>query len=133
MSTGQLEQPPNQTVIAVHATRLVFQESSHRDLSRVSRVEFLNSSHEAFAQGLDEHGVEWRYKARTFAVEWDDEGNFVDSFTPDFYLPANDLYIEVASTDRARADARSVRLLRQNYPSVHIELHWPPDSTLNVL
>ena len=96
-------------------------------------VVFAHESEAEIARLLDFYGVHWKYEPRSFPLEWDVEGRPTQSFTPDFYLPANDLYIEVASTDRARADARSVRLLRQNYPSVHIELHWPPDSTLNVL
>lgn len=125
MPTAQLDQPPNQFIRgALRRSRLVFQGSSKPDARDTSRIEFVDSSDEAFARALDEFGIEWRYKPRTFAVEWDDEGNFVDSFTPDFYLPANDLYIELVSADRARAaaDARSVRLLRQNNPSVRIDL-----------
>lgn len=125
MSTAQLERSLNQQIsVAFNAARSALHEPSLRSISRARQVEFLDPYDEAFARALDEYGIEWRYKPRTFAVEWDDEGNFVDSFTPDFYLPANDLYIELVSTncESAAADARSVRLLRQNNPSVHIDL-----------
>ena len=125
MSTAQFEQSLNQQIsAALNVARPALRQPARRNMRSARYVEFLDSSAEAFARALDEFGIEWRYKPRTFAVEWDDEGNFMDSFTPDFYLPANDLYIELVSTDRARAaaDARSVRLLRQNNPSVRIEL-----------
>lgn len=125
MSTAQFQQAFNQQIsAALDAARSELHEPSLRDIRRARHIEFLDPSDEAFARALDEYGIEWRYKPRTFAVEWDAEGNFVDSFTPDFYLPANDRYIELASRDRAcaAADARSVRLLRQNNASVRIDL-----------
>jgi len=125
MSTAPFQQSLNQQIsAALNAARPGLHDRPLRDMRSAAPVEFLDPSDEAFARSLDEYGIEWRYKPRTFAVEWDAEGNFVDSFTPDFYLPTNDLYIELASTDRARAaaDARSVRLLRQNNPSVRIDL-----------
>lgn len=87
-------------------------------------VEFAYCREEEFARMLDSHQILWQYKHRTFAVEWDEEGNFVDSFTPDFYLPAFDKYVELVATDyRAYgAKARKVRLLRQLHPDIRIEL-----------
>jgi hypothetical protein len=85
-------------------------------------VEFLRPADKRFARALDERGIEWQYKPRTFAVEWDDDGNFLDCFSPDFYLPACDLFIQLAAKDRSGADARKVRLLHWTYPSIRIEL-----------
>jgi hypothetical protein len=53
-----------------------------------------------------------------------EEGNFVDSFTPEFYVPAFDMYVEVAATDNSAsgAKARKVRLLRQLHSEIRIEL-----------
>jgi phosphatidate phosphatase APP1 len=129
MSTTQFDQPPNQHFsAALSPSCFARHDSSHPDAHGTRQVAFLDSSDEAFARALDECGVAWRYKPRTFAVEWDDEGNFVDSFTPAFYLPADDRYVALKSTDRASAalDARSVRLLRQNNPTVRIDFIDPP-------
>src|SRR5262245_24372965 len=95
-----------------------------QDLNSDTPVDFVCSWEEAFARTLDQHGIFWQYKHRTFAVEWDDEGNFVDSFTPDFYLPLFDLYVEltVPNHHEAGAKARKVRLLRQQRPGLRIEL-----------
>ena len=88
------------------------------------RAEFACWWEEEFAQRLDEYEISWQYKPRTFAVEWDEEGNFVDSFTPAFYLPAHDVYVELAVADGgvSGAKARKVRLLRQQHPEIVIEL-----------
>lgn len=89
-----------------------------------AQVEFANHWEEEFARRLDEHQISWQYKHRTFAVEWDEEGNFVDSFTPDFYIPTIDAYVELVAGDYRSlgAKARKVRLLQQQHPNVRIEL-----------
>jgi len=89
-------------------------------------VEFTDASHRLFALNLDRDAIAWRYKPRTFAVEWDAEGNFVGSFTPDFYLPDYDQYVELASAGSLAEKMRKVRLLRQNYPDVRVKLILRP-------
>ena len=103
-----------------------------------SPVEFVFRWEEEFARILDEHEVSWRYKPRTFAVEWDDEGNFVDSFTPDFYLPERDVYVELIAPDQSAsaAKARKVRLLTQLHPEINIRLLSsvsPPSRIRNII
>jgi hypothetical protein len=85
--------------------------------------EFAHAWEEDFANALNNHRVAWNYKPRTFAVEWDEEGNFVDSFTPDFYLPFFNLFVQLVPRGHRETGsaARKVRLLRQQYPSIRIE------------
>jgi hypothetical protein len=92
-------------------------------------VEFAHAWEQEFARFLDTHQISWRYKPRTFAVEWDEEGNFVDSFTPDFYLPELNMYIELAGPGcgLSSTKARKVRLLRQQYSPIDIELIYSAD------
>jgi len=99
-----------------------FDQSDWNQLHQSERVGFVHPLHEQMARALDEHRIPWQYKPRTFAVEWDDEGNFLDSLTPDFYLPALDLYIELAGSGADPDKPRRLRLLRQAYPSVRVEL-----------
>lgn len=86
--------------------------------------EFLHPCETHFVQFLNSQQISWRYKTRTFAVEWDQEGNFVDCFTPDFYLPASDLYVALLAPDirESGEKTRKVRLLRQAHPEVKIEV-----------
>lgn len=94
-------------------------------------VEFTDSSHCLFAGNLDRREISWLYKPRTFAVDWDAEGNFVGSFTPDFYLPDYDQYVELVSGGQLAEKARNVRLLRQNYPDVKIRLVAEPSQLVS--
>ena len=87
-------------------------------------IEFTDSSESEFARSLDARNIRWRYKPRTFAVEWDDEGNFVDCFTPSFYLPERRMFIALATSDGRTSNntGRMVKLLRMQHPKVRIEL-----------
>lgn len=93
------------------------------------RVEFAHPSEEEFARILDFYQITWQYEPRTFAIEWDDEGNFVNGFTPDFYLTQHDLYIELTTLKQKLVTAKNskVRLLRHHYPDVNIKLLYRSD------
>src|ERR1043166_7995094 len=85
---------------------------------------FAHPSEAEIARLLDFYGVRWEYEPRTFPLEWDAQGRPTLSFTPDFYLPDYDLYLEVTTIKPALANRknRKVRLLREVYPEVQIKL-----------
>jgi hypothetical protein len=87
-------------------------------------VEFENDFELEFARTLDENGIAWHYKPRTFAVEWDEDGNFIDSLTPSFFLPARDMYVELIAADCSLSieKARKARMLLHEYPAIRIEV-----------
>jgi hypothetical protein len=88
------------------------------------RPEFAHPVEEAFAQIMDFYGLEWEYEPRTFPLEWDDRGNVIAAFSPDFYLPQQDLYVEL-TTLRPQLSSRKNRKMRQMkelYPDVNIKL-----------
>ena len=47
------------------------------------------------AKLLDYYRVPWDYEPRTFILEQADDGTIIEAFRPDFYLPEQDLYLEV--------------------------------------
>jgi hypothetical protein len=90
---------------------------------------FAHESEAEFAQFLDFYQIEWRYESICFPIGWDDEGRVNESFTPDFYLPAFELYVEL-TTMRQRLVTRKnrkVRLMREFYPEVRIKLLYRRD------
>jgi hypothetical protein len=50
---------------------------------------------EAFSKLLDLLGIEWEYEPTTFPLREDHNGRVKSAFTPDFYLPSLDLYVEL--------------------------------------
>lgn len=89
-----------------------------------SQVNFAHPSEAEFARILDYYGLKWEYEPRTFILERDEEGAIVEAFSPDFYLPQQDLYIELTTLrpKLIRIKNRKVRRLRQLYPDINIKL-----------
>jgi len=84
---------------------------------------FSHPSEEEFARLLDFYRIEWLYEPRSFPLAW--QGNKVsEMFTPDFYLPELDLYIELTTLKQSLITEknRKVRRLKELYPEVNIKL-----------
>jgi bifunctional protein TilS/HprT len=99
------------------------QEPEASLLSRARSVAFANPSEEEFARILDFYNIEWVYEPRSFPLRW--EGDRVtEMFTPDFYLPGLDLYIEITTLKQSLVTRknRKLRELQQLYPEVKIIL-----------
>jgi hypothetical protein len=81
------------------------------------------------ARILDFYGVEWRYEPTTFPILWNLDGAVVESFSPDFYLPEFDLYLELTTLKQSlvRKKNRKLRRLRELYPDVRIKLFYARD------
>lgn len=84
---------------------------------------FAHPSEEEFARLLDFYRIEWLYEPRSFPLQWED-GRIVEMFTPDFYLPEIDLYVELTTLKQSLVTEknRKVRRLRELYPDINIKL-----------
>jgi len=93
------------------------------------RVDFAHNSERQFAKLLDFYGIEWEYEPRTFAIDTDAEGNTLRAFSPDFYLPAYDLYIEITTLSQKLVTKknRKVRRLQELYPGVRVRILYQRD------
>ncbi len=94
------------------------------DGESLSHVTFAHPSEAEFARILDFYQITWEYEPRTFELKWDDDGNVVEAFSPDFYLPEQDLYIELTTMEQRLITKkhRKLRRLRELYPEVNIKL-----------
>jgi len=92
-------------------------------------VDFAHASERQFARLLDFYQIEWEYEPRSFDLERNKEGNVVARFTPDFYLPAYDLYIEITTLNQRLVTRknRKVRWLRELYPEVRCKVFYQRD------
>lgn len=77
-----------------------------------------------FARILDFYGIPWEYEPRTFILARDDDGNVTEAFSPDFYLPDQDLYVELTTMqpNQVRHKNRKLKRLHELYPEVNIKL-----------
>ena len=84
---------------------------------------FAHPSEEDFAKLLDFYCIEWLYEPRSFPLRWEG-GKIAEMFTPDFYLPELDLYVELTTLKQnlLTEKNRKLRELRELYPEVNVRL-----------
>ena len=90
---------------------------------------FANEAELECAKLLDFYGVPWDYEPRTFVLARDEEGRVTSAFAPDFYLPEQELYVEVTVMRQSLVTRknRKLREVRQLYPGVKIKLFYRRD------
>jgi hypothetical protein len=88
------------------------------------KVTFSHPSEAEFARILDFYQITWEYEPKTFVLQQDDKGNIIEAFSPDFYLPEQDLYIELTTMEQRLITKkhRKLRRLRELYPDINIKL-----------
>lgn len=91
--------------------------------------QFANHSEEECAKILDYYCVPWMYEPRTFVLERDEDGNVVEAFTPDFYLPEQDLFVELTTMKQAHVTKKNmkIRKVKEKFPEINIKLFYKKD------
>lgn len=95
----------------------------------LKRSRFSHPSEEIFANLLDFYRIAWEYEPHSFPIAWDKDGRVLESFTPDFYLPEFDLYVELTTMKQGLVTKknRKVKLLREIYPHINIQVFYQKD------
>jgi hypoxanthine phosphoribosyltransferase len=90
---------------------------------------FASPAESECAKVLDYYRVPWLYEPRTFVLEEDERGRVTEAFTPDFYLPEQDLYVELTVMKQSLVTRknRKLRKLRERYPDVRIKIFYKRD------
>lgn len=90
---------------------------------------FANESEAEFAKVLDFYGIAWRYEPETFPVEWWPDGRVKSGFSPDFYLPETDTFLELTTMKQSLVTRknRKIRLFRQLYPDKKLLVFYGRD------
>jgi len=97
-------------------------------IQRVQKASYAHPSEKEFAKLLDFYNIEWIYEPRSFPLSW--EGSQVaEMFTPDFYLPGLDLYVELTTMKQSLVTKKNhkLRRLRELYPDIKITLLYKKD------
>jgi hypothetical protein len=81
------------------------------------------------AKILDWYAIPWEYEPTSFVLERDSEDRITRAFTPDFFLPEQNLYIEVTVMKQSLVTRknRKLRELREQYPEVNVKLFYRRD------
>jgi len=80
-------------------------------------MKFAHRSEKVFAEHLDLFNIEWIYEPKSFPLKWG-SGAIKMMFTPDFYLPEMNIYIEITTMDQKliTKKQRKIKLARKLYP-----------------
>jgi hypothetical protein len=100
-----------------------------------SRPAFAHASEAELARILDFYAVRWAYEPDTFPIAWNLDGDVIESFSPDFYLPDFELYVELTTLKQklVRKKNRKLRRLRELYPGIRIKLFYARDFRMLLL
>jgi hypothetical protein len=92
-------------------------------------IVFAHPSEAECAKILDFYNIDWQYEPTTFPIAWDENGKATQSFSPDFYLPEFDLYIELTTMSQKLVTKknRKVRKLKELYPDIKIKIFYQKD------
>ena len=122
-------QLPAQLREEILTTKLDVAQMAHLEPAEDKLPEFAHPSEREFARVMDFYRIRWQYEPKTFPIEWDENQNVVKAFTPDFYLPDLDLFIELTTMKQSLVTKknRKVRLLRELYPEVNIKILYERD------
>jgi hypothetical protein len=98
--------------------------TDHEPSPKFAQTEFAHAIEAEFARILDYYGIDWQYEPETFVLERDEAGNVKEAFSPDFYLPNEDLFVEL-TTMRPKLITkknRKIRRLQKLHPEINIKL-----------
>jgi len=95
----------------------------------VAGTRFAHASEAEMARILDFYEVRWQYEPMTFPILWNLDGEVIESFAPDFYLPDLELFLEMTTLKQrlVRKKNRKLRRLRELYPGIRIKLFYARD------
>ena len=92
-------------------------------------TDFAHPSERELAALFDSYGIAWEYEPTTFVLDTDDEGNPTSAFTPDFYLPGFDTYVELTMLRQPLVTRkhRKLRRLAELRPDVRVKILYRKD------
>lgn len=85
---------------------------------------FVHLIEEEFARILDYYGIEWEYEPHTFDLTTDDDGHVIEAFSPDFFLPQQELYVELTTLRPKLITKKNnkIRRMKELYPHINVKL-----------
>jgi hypothetical protein len=92
-----------------------FGKVTHPKYIKYKNIRFHSSWESKYAEHLDELNIKWKYEPKAF-----DLGE--TTYTPDFYLPETDTYVEIKGWWRDDAKSK-FKMFRIKYPKINIKVY----------
>ena len=86
-------------------------------------MKFAHPSEKLFSEHLDLFDIPWIYEPISFPLKWG-SGSIKKMFTPDFYLPSLNTYIEITTMNQKLITKKSnkIKLAKKLYPNKRFKL-----------
>ena len=86
-------------------------------------MNFAHYSEKVFAEHLDLFNIEWIYEPTSFPLKWG-SGAIKMMFTPDFYLPQLDTFVEITTMNQnlITKKQKKIKLAKKLYPQYKFKL-----------
>ena len=86
-------------------------------------MKFAHHSEQLFSEHLDLFDIPWIYEPTSFPLKWG-SGAIKKMFTPDFYLPTLNIYIEITTMNQKliRNKRNKIKLASKLYPNKKFKL-----------
>ena len=80
-------------------------------------MKFAHPSEREFTKHLDLFNIPWIYEPTSFPLKWG-SGSIKKMFTPDFYLPTLNIYVEITTMNQKLISKKlkKIKLARKLYP-----------------
>jgi hypoxanthine phosphoribosyltransferase len=103
--------------------------TSQPDAPEPASQSFVHPAEDEFAAFLDFYRIRYQYEPTSFPLRWHGDGRIAEMFTPDFYLPDQDLYVELTTMKQAHVTRknRKMRRLQELHPEINIVLIYRKD------
>ena len=90
---------------------------------------FAHPSEKTFAAFLSLYGHKWEYEPIEFALAWNENGQPIRGFRPDFYLPELNVFIELTVLEQRLVTKKNakIRAFRALYPEVELVVVYQKD------
>ena len=78
---------------------------------------------------LDFYAIDWEYEPTAFAIDWNADGEPTSFFRPDFYLPEDNVYIEITTMNQKLVTKknRKIRRLKEVRPDITCKVFYQRD------
>ena len=86
-------------------------------------MKFAHYSEKLFSEHLDLFNIQWIYEPTSFPLKWG-RGAIKMMFTPDFYLPELDVYVEITTMNQnlITKKQKKIKLAKKLYPNYNFKL-----------
>ena len=86
-------------------------------------MNFAHYSEKVFAEHLDLFNINWIYEPTSFPLKWG-SGSIKMMFTPDFYLPQLNTYVEITTMNQnlITKNQKKIKLAKKLYPQNNFKL-----------